>query len=293
MSEQESKKQILKSTGILGFAQIIIILIGIVRVKVLAVLLGATGVGIAGLFQTTIDLLKSATGFGLGFSAVRDIASSAATNDEREIAKTILVLRRWVWGTGLLGMLIAIIFSRQLSQLTFGDTEHTTGIMIFSAGLLLSALASGQSALLQGLRKIGQMAKANVLGASIGLIGASVIYYIWGLKGIVPALLLTFFTTFIVNWFFSRKIKTVRIALSNREIFNKGKKYGRPGLLFNLNRTRKYRYYVHCSYLFGKAGWICIGWSFCCGLEYISYVHLSNLWSNGRRFFSSPEWSAT
>ena len=75
MSEQDSKKQILKSTGILGFAQIFIILIGIIRVKVLAVLLGATGVGIAGLFQTTIDLLKSATGFGLGFSAVRDIAA--------------------------------------------------------------------------------------------------------------------------------------------------------------------------------------------------------------------------
>ena len=131
-------------------------------------------------------------------------------------------------------MLIAIIFSRQLSQLTFGDTEHTTGIMILSAGLLLSALASGQSALLQGLRKIGQMAKANVLGASIGLIGASVIYYIWGLKGIVPALLLTFFTTFIVNWFFSRKIKTVRVALSNKEIFNKGKSMAGLGFFLTL-----------------------------------------------------------
>lgn len=223
MSEQESKKQILKSTGILGFAQVIIIVVGIIRVKVLAVLLGAVGVGIAGLYQTTIDLIRTATGFGIGYSAVRDIAASAATEDERKIATTIVVLRKWVWATGLLGMLIAIVFCKPLSYMAFGDKTHATGIAILSVGLLLSSITGGQLTLLQGLRKIGDMAKANVLGAVFGLIGAAAIYYFWGLKGIVPALLLTYVLSLLINGYYSRKINIVPVRLSTREVFKKGK----------------------------------------------------------------------
>src|SRR5688572_8022595 len=111
MSEQESKKQILKSTGTLGASQVIIIAISIIRVKVLAVLLGATGVGIAGLFQSTIDLIRSITGFGIGYSVVRDIAASVATNDEKKIAETVVILRRLIWITGILGMVLTFVFS--------------------------------------------------------------------------------------------------------------------------------------------------------------------------------------
>src|SRR5947209_7125653 len=96
----DSRKQVLKSTGILGGVQLVNIFIGIVRVKVLAILLGAVGVGIAGLYQSTIDTVKSMTGFGLGFSAVRNIASSSSSNDTRRLAVTVIVLRRWIWITG-------------------------------------------------------------------------------------------------------------------------------------------------------------------------------------------------
>lgn len=48
--EQKDYGQIAKSTGIFGGSQLVIILSGILRTKVLALLLGATGVGLAGLF---------------------------------------------------------------------------------------------------------------------------------------------------------------------------------------------------------------------------------------------------
>ena len=229
-----SHKQILKSTGILGIAQIVTILIGIIRVKILAVLLGAIGVGIAGLYQSTIDLIKSATGFGLSYSAVRDIAVSAASNDEKKIAATVLVLRRWVWGTGLLGMLVTVVFCQQLSELAFGTKDYATGIAILSVGLLLSSIAGGYSALLQGLRRIGQMAKSNVLSALLSLVAAVVIYYFWGLKGIVPALLSSFVLGLVVNWYYSRKIKTVPIRLNAAEIFREGMTMASLGFFMSL-----------------------------------------------------------
>ncbi|HVG41716.1 MAG TPA: O-antigen translocase [Chitinophagaceae bacterium] len=234
MSDKESKKQILKSTGILGSAQLIIIAVGIVRVKILAVLLGASGVGIAGLYQSTIDLVRSVTGFGISYSAVRDIAASTATNDEKKIATTILVLRKWVWATGLLGMAVTIIFSRQLSYMAFGDKTYASGIITLSVGLLLSSLAAGQSALLQGFRKIGDMARANVFGALSGLIGAITIYYFLGLKGIVPALLLTFVLTFLANSYYSRRLKTIPVQLTPGQIFHKGRSMASLGFFLTL-----------------------------------------------------------
>ena len=64
-----SHKQILKATGLVGGVKIIQILIPIIRTKIIAVLLGPTGVRIAGLYYSTLVLVRSRTGLGLDFSA--------------------------------------------------------------------------------------------------------------------------------------------------------------------------------------------------------------------------------
>jgi O-antigen/teichoic acid export membrane protein len=261
MNEQESKKQILKSTGILGFAQIFTIIIGIARVKILAVLLGAVGVGIAGLYQNTIDLIKSATGFGLSYSAVRDIASSATSEDEKNIAVTVLVLRQWVWGTGLLGMIITIVFCKRLSIWAFDTTEHAWGIAVLSLGVLLSSISGGQNALLQGLRQIGNMAKANVYSALLSLLSAAIIYYIWGLSGIVPAVLSVYVISLIVNWFYSRKINIIDVPVSLAEVLQKGKKMASLGFFMSLTMlTGTATMYIVRSYVVQQGGLASVGY---------------------------------
>ena len=234
MSEQESKKQILKSTGILGSAQLVIILIGIVRVKVLAILLGASGVGIAGLYQSTVDIIKSATGLGIGYSAVRNIAADVASGDEKKISTTAAVLKRWVWATGLLGMIVSIVFSRQLSQMAFGNTSHSDGIRLLSLTLLLAAISSGQLALLQGFRRIGDIAKANVFSSLIGLISAIFIYYYLGVKGIVPALLVSYILSLFLSWFYARKIKIKKADINLLQVFDKGKTMVKLGVFLSI-----------------------------------------------------------
>jgi O-antigen/teichoic acid export membrane protein len=229
MQEDNSKKLVLKSTGILGSAQLTIILVGIARVKVLAVLLGPVGVGIAALLQTTVDLLKAATGLGIGYSAVRDIATAASTNDKKRIATTILIMRRWIRITGALGMLLTIIFCRQLSQWAFGNNSYAPEIAILSITLLLTAISSGQLALLQGLQRIGELAKANLLGALLSLVGAVSIYFIFGIKGIVPAILCTYVVTLVISWVYSRKIETIPVQVSYRETFDKGRSMAKLG----------------------------------------------------------------
>ena len=131
-----SYEQALKSTGIVGGAQFLTILITVVKTKIVALLLGPAGVGVLGLLQGIVDMIRNATGLGIHFSAVKDVAAANASRDGQRIGRTIRILRRWVWGTGLLGMTVAIALSIPLSRFSFGNAEYAVPIVLVSVVLL-------------------------------------------------------------------------------------------------------------------------------------------------------------
>ncbi len=221
-NNHSSKGQILKSTGIVGGAKVIVILISIIRTKVVAIILGPAGVGIMGLFQSTITLIQGATNLGLGFSAVRDIAEANASNDTLRISKTILVFRRWIWFTGCLGFLITLIFCKSISIFTFGDDSYTIEFALLSITLLITAISTGQVALLQGLRLLPKMVKANIWGALAGLVVTIPLYFFFKEKGIVPGMILMSLVTLIISWRYSKRIKITPIKISIKKTFSEG-----------------------------------------------------------------------
>lgn len=220
--EVTSHKQILKATGIVGGAQIISILIRIVRTKIIAVLLGPAGVGIAGLYQSTIELVQSATSLGLGFSAVRDVAEAAGSGDQQRIGRTITILRRWVWLTGILGAAVLLIFHKEFSNYAFKDFAHAFDFVLLSAVPLFTALSGGQMAILHGKRKIGDMARAGVLGATAGLFITVPFYWLMGLAGIVPAIILTALAELGLSFYFARRISFPKVCIDWKETISGG-----------------------------------------------------------------------
>jgi enterobacterial common antigen flippase len=198
-------------------------------VKVLAILLGPVGVGIAGIYQTIASIVSSATGLGLSYSGVREIAAAAATKDDIKISKATTILKSWTLATGVIGMAVTIIFCRPLSRLSFGNESYATGVALMSVGVLLTALTGGRTAMMQGFRRINSIAKANISGAFIGLIGAVFIYYAWRIKGVVPALLFTFFATQAATWYFSRQITIKKSKLTLRTTYKQGFPMARLG----------------------------------------------------------------
>jgi enterobacterial common antigen flippase len=219
---ETSHSEIIKATGLLGGAQIIEILMKIGRNKIIAVLLGPLGVGLIGLYQSIIDLIRSSTGFGLRSSAVRDIAAAARDENHNRIAKTILILKRWVWFTGLLGMTVTFAFSTPLSRYAFGDEVYSSSIKLLSVVLLIFAIAEGRMALLQGLRRIGTMAQAKVWGVVLAFFLTIPLYWLFGTAGIVPAIMLTYLCMLILAVYYARKIKYEKVKLSLKDTFTGG-----------------------------------------------------------------------
>ena len=74
--------QILKYTGLFGSIQGLSILTGVIRNKVMAMMLGTQGMGMMSLLNWAYSFLALATSLGLSFSAVREIA---AYNDNGDI----------------------------------------------------------------------------------------------------------------------------------------------------------------------------------------------------------------
>ena len=197
--------------------------IGVVRTKAVAVLLGPVGVGLMSLFQSIVDMMRSVTDLGLGFSSVKDVAQAQATGDENRMAATRQVLMRWVWFAALLGTLLTIVFARPLGRWAFGNTEHTAGICLLSFCVFMGTLAAGQRALLQGMRHVGDMARASVLGTFSGMVVFVVTFWLLGEKGIVPAMLLAALANLVYATFYARRIRLPKTRQSLADTWHKGR----------------------------------------------------------------------
>lgn len=234
-SNKASYKSIMMATSMFGGVQIINIIITIIRTKAIALLLGPAGIGIAGLLSTTINLITSLTNFGLGTSAVKDIAKSYAKNDEQNIAKTTAVFRKLVWVTGSLGALITLVFSPLLSEITFGDKDFTWSFVFLSTVLLLSQLTEGKKVILQGTRQLKYLAIVKILAAVSSLFVAVPLYYFYGEDGIVPAMILMTLISYIIASNFSKKVDIKKVKVSFGEALEEGKGMLQLGLILSIS----------------------------------------------------------
>ena len=166
--EKGTYGQILKSSALVGGSSVLNIAIGIVRTKVMAVLLGPAGFGLFGLYGSITTLAQTLAGMGINSSGVRQIAESVGSDNVDRVAQTAVVLRRISVLLGLLGATLLIVFSRQISKITFGSTQHAAAVSLLSLAVLFQLISAGQGALLQGMRRITDLAKMNVISASGG-----------------------------------------------------------------------------------------------------------------------------
>ncbi|MDN3676669.1 oligosaccharide flippase family protein [Flavobacterium paronense] len=224
MSDSKASfKQIFKATSIFGGVQVFNIIITLIRSKVLAILIGTVGMGLNGMFMSSLNLIKTLSALGISESAVRDLSKAHNSGDTVRIAKTFTVFRRWIWITAFLGVLLTICFSPLLSHFSFGNYDHTSSYIWLSITFVFGALSGGIYTLLRGTRQLKYLAQANIFGGVLGLFVALPIFYFYGIEGVVPAIIATAFGNYLVSVFFTRKIHFQKESISWQETFSLGK----------------------------------------------------------------------
>lgn len=216
-ADKHSYRQILRSSALIGGSSAVNVVVGIVRTKVMAILLGPSGVGLLGVYNSISDLSFTIAGMGVNSSGVRQIAEAAGSDDPGRIALTAAVLRRASLLLGLFGSALLVIFAKQVSRLSFGSDRYTSAVALLSIAVLCRLVSAGQGALIQGMRRIADLASMGVVGAVLGIAVSIPVVYFFREAGIVPALIGVAAMTILSSWWYSRKIDVPRRAVAAAE----------------------------------------------------------------------------
>ena len=206
--------EILKSTALIGGSSFVSVVFGILRAKAIAILLGPAGMGLFGLYGALADIFQTVGGLGVQSSGVRQIAEASGVSDDMDrIAPTVTVVRRLSFLLALFGTVVLVVLSPFVSIITFGDSHAAAGISLLGVAVGLRIVAAGQGAVIQGRRRISDLARLAVLASFYSAVISVPLVYWLHEDGVVPSLVGMAVVTALTSWWYSRKagIRSVRI----------------------------------------------------------------------------------
>jgi PST family polysaccharide transporter len=209
--------QALKSSALIGGAQILSMALGIVRTKVVAVVLGPSGVGLFGLFGSIVDFASSIAGMGVSSSGIRQVAEAAASGDSRRLGRAAQAVRRTVIPLAVAGLTAVVVLAGPISRFTFGSDEHGISVAVIGLAVLFRLLYDSRIAVIQGLRRIGDLAKTNIIGAAVGTALTVPLVVLWKEEGVAAALAVSTAAMFAAASYFYARVDLPRNAASASE----------------------------------------------------------------------------
>lgn len=222
------------ATLLFSGVQIYQILIRIIRSKFVALFIGPAGMGITSLLRSTTDTISAATNLGLNTSSVKTISAANREGDQAQIARNVTAQRRLIWLTGIIGTLICAVLAPVWSQVSFGNSDYVWAFVIVSLIVLFDQLNKGELALLQGLQQKKQLARANIIGQTLNAVITIPLFYFFGVKAIVAALVLGSVLSLSISLYYSRRIEVKQIQMSWKETFSIGHEMIKLGFFLSL-----------------------------------------------------------
>jgi PST family polysaccharide transporter len=224
--------QILRSSALIGGAQVVNVANGILRAKAAALLLGPAGFGLMGIYTSIANLAQSVAGMGLSGSGVRQIAAAVGSGDADRIARTAAVLRRTSAVLGVAGAALLAALAVPVSRLTFGSAERAVPVALLSLAVLFKVVSDGQAALVQGLRRIGDVARVAIYGGVLGTLAT--VALVWALRerGVVAAVVAMAGATLLCSWWYARRAAPVEVELSGADVAREARALLALGLAF-------------------------------------------------------------
>lgn len=219
-TQTDSYSHILKYTGFFGGVQGIVILVGVVRNKLVASILGPTGVGLVSLFNSTIKMLSDAVNLGTPTSAVKSVSAAYDHASEAETAHTVAVVRNWTLLLALLGTALCVVLSPFLSWFTFSWNGHIFHFICLSPMVGLSIMTGGEMAVLKGMRQLRSLASISVYSVLAALVISVPIYYFFDDAGIVPSLVLMALASMLITIRYSFRLFPFHFRLQKDLLLN-------------------------------------------------------------------------
>lgn len=199
----------------------------------LAILLGPTGVGLLSIYSGLKVMVGTAAGLGMGSSGVRQIASARGKEQELSRVRHVLLAAHLV--QGVLAMLGVWLLREPISVWLFGDRSYVTEVALIGMAILLTLIGTANTALLQGLRRIGDLGRVTVFSALVGTIAGLAAVWFYDEAGLIWFLVFQPMATILIAIrYTSRLPKPTASRPGATEIWNVWKPMAKLGAAFML-----------------------------------------------------------
>lgn len=206
-----SYRHILKYTGVFASVQGLNILISLVRNKLVAVILGPDGMGLASLFNSAVALLSQSTNFGISLSGVRRLSELYDAGDEAATARYVNVIRLWSLLAALAGILLTLAVAPFLDYFSFSWGDHTLHFLLLAPAVAMLAVTAGETVVLKASRRLKPLASIQVGALFCSLLISVPLYYFFGESAIVPVIVLMGMVSMLLTLRYSWRLYPLRL----------------------------------------------------------------------------------
>gem|GEM_PF-2370605 len=179
----------IKATSAIAGAKLVTIVISILRTKVMALLLGPSGMGIVNLVASSVDLTRVLFACGLDGATVRKVAEASAEDDPALLDQTYRIAARTALFIGAAACVALAIASPILSAKILGTPAHFWWYAVAGGSLIFTPLLGVQLAFLQGLKRSKTLAICQIIASIAGAVLAIALVALMGKVGAIIALL--------------------------------------------------------------------------------------------------------
>lgn len=228
-----SYRRILQSSSIIGGASVMNILIGLVREKALAILLGPVGVGLASLYRGLLTTVSTVATMGLDTAGTRQIAEAKSRSGDQALATARRALSWGSWGLAGAGTGLVCVFRRPLSELVLGNT-HDAGIVgLLALGVGFTVFGAAQVCQVQGMQRIADLARISVYSASVSTALGVAVVWKWGQPAIVYYVLAIPAANLIFGYIYAKRLpKQLACPIAREAIIDQWRTLFHVGVAF-------------------------------------------------------------
>jgi antigen flippase len=205
-SSNSSSQQILKSTAIIGGSNGFVAVMRIAQMKILAVLLGPTGVGMMGLYSSVMNTASTVGDLGIASSGVREIGRASSSVDGRAAATARVALRYLTIILGTAASVGLFLVRDIASDWVFGSQRYASAVGVLALGVLCTIVYGSQVAVLNGLRRLKDIARVNLIGSAIATSVTVLLVVFWREKALAYALTSTTIVMLLCSWFYVMRV---------------------------------------------------------------------------------------
>ena len=233
MSTGHAYRQILRASSIIGGASVVNVLLGLLRNKAAAVLLGPAGVGLIGLLQSLVATASTVAALGFGNVGTRQIAEAAGTGDDVAIAAARRALAIGTFVLALVGAGVFWALRDLLAVRVLGDARLADEVGWLALAVALTVAAGSQVALLTGLRRIGDIARVSVSSAALStLLGVGALW-LWRGDALTAFVLAAPVASFLLGHFYVARLpRTHAVRAPFPQLVAQWRTLARLGLAF-------------------------------------------------------------